>query len=270
MLFGSIAYDGGHLFLDDDERQLLIDNHPEVLNYIRPAVGAAEMLRGLKRWCIWVEDDEYRNAAKIPPLLKKFKQVSDFRRSSQTKSTQDFAGRPYRFKQNTYKKGAENIIIIPRVSSERREYIPLDIFSGETITVDAQVIYDASLFLFGLLSSRIHVAWVKLTSGRMKSDIRYSSAVSYNNFPIPEYTEEKYQSIERAALCVLEARELYPNLTLSKLYDPLKMPIELREAHENLDKLVESLYETKPMLNEQQLLKTLFSTYNKMTGGQNA
>lgn len=270
MLFGSIAYDGGHLFLDDDERQQIIGSYPDVLNYIRPAIGAVEMLRGLKRWCIWVEDDEYKKASQIPPLLERFKQVSNFRISSKTKSTQDFADRPYRFKQNTYKSGAENIIIIPRVSSERREYIPVGIFSGETITVDAQVVYDASLFLFGLLSSRIHVAWVKLTSGRMKSDIRYSSAVSYNNFPIPEYTEEEYQAIESAALSILEARELYPNLTLSKLYDPLKMPIELRTAHENLDKSVESLYEKKPLLDEQQLLKTLFSTYNKMTGGNDA
>ena len=269
MLFGSIAYDGGHLFLDDKQHQEIIDNHPEALRFIRPAVGAREMLRGIKRWCIWVEDDEYEEALKIKYLSERFKKVTDFRVSSKTKSTQDFASQPYRFKQNTYKGTAENIIIIPRVSSERREYLPVGIFSGETITVDAQVVYDVSLFLFGILSSRTHMIWVKLTSGRMKSDIRYSSAVSYNNFPIPEINKVQYDSVEQAALSVLESRELYPNLTLSKLYDPLKMPRELKEAHENLDIIVEGLYSTKPLLNEQDVLNILFLTYSQIIEEQN-
>tara|TARA_X000001388_G_C2234829_1_gene124836 strand:- start:13525 stop:16260 length:2736 start_codon:yes stop_codon:yes gene_type:complete len=270
MLFGSIAYDGGHLFLDEKQREELVANYPEINEFIRPAIGAIEMLRGLKRWCIWVEDKDYERSQLFAPLVERFKKVTEFRLASTTKSTNDFADRPYRFKQNTYKSGSKNIIIIPRVSSERREYIPIGIFSGDTITVDAQVIYDASLVLFGFLSSKIHVAWVKLTSGRMKSDIRYSSAVSYNNFPIPCVSEKQKEAIELASLKVLEVREQFPDLTLSNLYDPVKMPKELRSAHDNLDAAVENIYVSRALIDDQDRLQVLFSLYANMTGGQNA
>jgi hypothetical protein len=270
MLFGSIAYDGGNLFLTDNEKNELAESIPELSKFIRPAVGAIEMLRGIKRWCIWIKDEELEEALSNPFIKGRLEKVREFRLESKTPSTQKFADLPHRFKQNTYKEGSGSILIIPRVSSERRDYIPLSFFKGETITVDAQVIYDATLFLFGILSSKIHTVWVKLTSGRMKSDIRYSSAVSYNNFPIPNYSEEKLKTIENASLGIIEARELYPQMTLAQLYDPNKMPLELRNAHLELDIQIENIYSEKIIEDDEERLRILFGLYNKMTGGQNA
>ncbi len=157
-------------------------------------------------------------------------------------------------------------IIVPRVSSENREYIPIGFLDENTVISDsAFAIYDAQLWLFGILTSKMHMAWVKAVGGRLKTDYRYSATLCYNTFPFPKITEAKKAEIEQAAEAVLIAREMHTEKTLAQMYDPAKMPANLREAHNRLDLVVESCYRLVPFHSDEERLELLFSLYEKMT-----
>jgi type I restriction-modification system DNA methylase subunit len=264
MLFGSIPYDGGHLLFTVEEKDEITKEYPGIDKFFRKAIGAKELLSGKERWCLWIEDEELNEALNFEVISEQLEKVRAFRMLSPTVSTQQAASYPHRFKQNTYKGSNSSIIIIPRVSSERREYLPVDIWDGKTITVDAQVIYSSNLVIFSLLSSKIHLAWVKATSGQLETRIRYSSAVSYNNFPLPKLTEEQENELVELAIEILAARELYPEMSLAKLYDPELMPLDLKAAHEKVDLYFDSLYSKKPLNTDSERLECLFRLYNKM------
>lgn len=266
MYFGSIAYDGGHLFLTDAEKKSILEKYPKSKRFLRRAIGTNEYLKEIIRWCLWIEETDYEDAKQIPPIKERLAKVTQFRKGSKTKSTRDIADRPYRFKQDTYKKTKQSLIIVPRVSSERRVHLPLGVFPPETITVDAQVLYDAPLYIFAVLSTRLHLEWVSITSGRLKLDYRYSSAMSYNTFPLPKLTEETKKQLEKLALEVISIREKYSSMPLGDLYDPKKMPSDLLKKHAELDKYVEDLFEIRPTSNKEERLATLFKLFERSKG----
>ena len=178
--------------------------------------------------------------------------------------TQELAKIPWAFGERRYKNSES--IIVPSVSSESREYIPIGFLDENTvISNSAFAIYDAQLWLFGILTSKMHMAWVKAVGGRLETRYRYSATLCYNTFPFPKITEAKRAEIEQAAEAVLIAREMHTEKTLAEMYDPDKMPANLREAHTHLDRVVESCYRPAPFTSDEERLEHLFALYEKMT-----
>ncbi len=270
MLFGSIPYDGGNLILTDQEKKELLTRHPEASQYLRLAIGAFELIKGIDRWCLWISDDQVEDALIIPEIKRRVDAVREFRLSSKTVSTQKASLFPHRFKQYTYKESSRSLLLVPRVSSERRDYLPIKFFPPETVTVDAQVVYDAPMYLFGVLSSRIHMVWVRATSGRLKTDYRYSSAVTYNNFPLPILSLDMKEKIAKLVMSIITVRETYPGKTLGALYDPDKMPQDLRGEHEKLDLLIDSAFSSSGFETDEKRLQFLFKLHSQNKGGQSA
>jgi hypothetical protein len=260
---GSMPKDGGHLVLTKQERNDLVAKAPEAAHFLKKFMGSADFIRGEDRYCIWVTDAQYEEAKSIPFFRERFEKVAKFRLASDAGSTQAFAKRPYRFIQIGHKN--TDSIIIPRVSSERRDYIPIGYQTKGTIIADsANAIYDAKPYVFGLVTSRMHMAWVRAVAGRLKTDFRYSSAIVYNSFPVPVLAAGETIGLEKKAFEVLDTRELYPEKTLANLYAPDKMPNDLRLAHQELDDLVDSIYRKRPFESDEERLSLLFEIYEQM------
>lgn len=268
MVYGNKSTDDGQLFLSTEEKNGLLNSYPEANHFVKKLVGAIELIRGLERWCLWIEDTDVEIARKIPFIDDRLTKVAEFRLKSKAQSTVEYANFPNRFKQRTY--NGTDTIIVPRVSSERRDYIPFDFFDANTIVLDsAQAIYNAEPWIFGVISSRIHVVWVKATGGRLKSDFRYSTSLSYNNFPFPTISEKQKETINLHVFEVLDERTKHPTKTLAQLYDPEKMPKGLKEAHHELDLAIERCYRLKPFENDTERLEYLFKMYEEMTTKNN-
>jgi hypothetical protein len=270
IFFGSIPYDGGNLFLTSQEHKTLLKEYPNAKKFVRLAIGSVELIKNIERWCLWINNENLEEALSIPFIQKRIDGVKKFRNGSKTESTNKAIEFSHRFKQYTYKESSESMILIPRVSSERREYLPIKFYPSETITVDAQVIYEAPIHVFAIISSRIHLVWVRVTSGRMKSDIRYSSAVSYNNFPFPDISDKQKAKLEDHVFAVLDEREKHPEKTMAQLYDPDKMPDALRQAHHNMDIAIEQCYRAKPFTTDEERLEYLFKLYEEMIAKEKA
>ena len=263
MVFGNKATDGGYLVLTKEERDDIVNQYPESCELIRMYQGADTFINGYIRYCLWISENQKDLAYSIPPIRERLEKVSQFRNKSKAESTRLYADRPYLFKQRAHVES--DSIIVPRVSSERRQYLPVGMLTKESIISDAgQAIYNANLFVLGLLCTHIHVVWLSAIGGKLETRYRYSSLV-YNSFPFPSISSSKKSEIEEAATEVLLARENYPKKTLADLYDPDKMPADLREAHENLDRIVESCYPGAPFANDEARLECLFKLYEKMT-----
>lgn len=263
MVYGNKSTDNGFLFLNKDERSELIERYPSSEKFIKRLVGSDELINNIERWCLWILDDDVSEARKIPFIEYRLNQNSIFRAKSKAPTTVNFALFPNRFKQITYRNSPA--IVIPRVSSERRKYIPFGFVDANTVIVDsAQAIYTPTIFIFGLLSSLIHMVWVKATSGALESRIRYSSALSYNNFPFPPISESQKQELEKHVYRILEEREKHSEKTLAQLYDPDKMPDGLREAHHQNDLAIERCYRSKPFESDEERLEYLFKMYEQM------
>jgi len=268
MVRGSSPVDGGNLILNESEKSNIIDNYFHAKNFIKESAGADDYLNGKKRWCIWITDDTIDKAIQIPDIKKRIKLVEEFRKGSKKAATKEAAKYPYRFFEPKHQSG--NSIIVPRVTSERRNYIPLGFVDDKTVILDsAQAIYtsssSSSSLIFGIIASRIHMVWVKAISGRLKMDIRYSNSLCYNNFPFPSISSQHEQEIAQCAFRILEEREKHPEKTLAQLYDPDKMPEGLREAHRLNDLAVERCYRSKPFESDEERLEYLFMLYEKMT-----
>lgn len=264
MMYGNKATDNGNLILDTEEKERLIKKYPNISKYIREFIGSQEFIKGYKRYCIYVKDEQYKEADSNIELHNRFENIRLFRSKSTEKATRDTAAYPYKFFFSSYKETES--IIMPRVSSERRIYIPIGILPDNVVISDsANAVYNTPMWLFGVLTSMIHMAWVKTVGGRLKTDYRYSAQLCYNTFPFPKISEEKKKQIESAAEEVLLCREDYPDKTLADLYDPDKMPDNLRQAHHALDLIVESCYQDKPFENDEERLECLFKLYEKMT-----
>ncbi len=260
MVFGSMPRDGGFLVLSPADRRALLAESKESAKYIKKYLGAAEYIRGIDRYCLWITSDQYDSASMIPGIKQRLEKVANNRAGSNAKSTRNYANRPYRFVQISYKPTSS--IIVPRVSSERREYLPIGYLSKDTVISDAaNAVYDAEPYIFGLLSSRMHMVWVRTVAGRLKTDFRYSSAIVYNNFPVSVLTDIEKANIEEKSFAVLDARENHPEKTIAEMYDPDKMPNDLRLAHQALDGVVDKIYRKKPFENDEERLAYLFNLY---------
>jgi len=263
MLFGNMPRDGGELILSNDERRELIKQNAETEPYIRPYVGSEQMIQGKSRWCIWIDDGEKETASKIPQLASILSKVSQFRAGSEAPSTRDFVGKPHRFVQiaGTAK---EHSLAVAKVSSENREYMPINLFGKETIVSDLLfALYDAPLWNMALIASRIHLVWIATVCGKMKTDFRYSNTMGWNTFPIPTLTEKNKIDLTHCAENILLAREAHFPATIADLYVPENMPDDLRQAHQRNDEVLERIYIGRCFKNDTERLEKLFELYSK-------
>ena len=264
MNFGNMPLDGGHLLLSDEEKDVFLKIEPKAEKFILPLISAFEFLNGKKRWCLWLENAEPNELKQLPKVLKRIEAVRKFRLNSIAPSTQKFASSPALFRDRNR---PETYIVVPRVSSENRPYIPLGFFDNNSIVSDTCMsIPDGTLYHFGILMSKMHMAWVNVVCGRLKSDFRYSKDIVYNNFPWAENpTKKQIQAIEKAAQTVLDVREKFSNSSLAILYDPLTIPLALTKVHNELDKAVDLAYRPQPFTGEANRMEFLFSLYEKYT-----
>lgn len=267
MVFGSMPRDGGNLILDRREADELIARKPEAARFIRLYGGAKEAIDGSWRACLWIEDHEVDEALGIPEIAEHVSRVREFRKKSDAKSTRDAAAEPHRFVQRAHKDGTA--IVVPSVSSERRQYVPIGFVDGRTVISNlANAIYGAGPWLFGLLQSQMHMAWLGAAGGRLKTDYRYSAVLVYNTFPVPKLSASDKDALKAGAIGILAAREQFSNQTLAELYDPDKMPAALRSAHKSLDETVDRLYRSRPFESDEKRLKVLFAMYEEMVAEQ--
>ena len=262
MSYGSKPVDGGNLILSTEEKNQLLSEYPESQKYIKKFIGSSEFIRGNERWCLWIENSELAQALKLQPIFERIEKVRELRLASSKLATQKDAEIAHRFGECRYKQSQS--IIIPGVSSERREYIPIGFLDEQTVISNlANATYDAEPWIFGVLNSKMHMAWMRTSCGRLGTSYRYSSALCYNTFPIPNLQTQK-EEITAKAMGVLVAREHHSGKTMAELYDPDKMPPDLRSAHNALDTCVDSLYRSTPFDSDEERLEVLFKLYEKM------
>ena len=266
---GSQPTDDGNLIIEEVDRQQFLAENPGAEKYLRPFLCAEEYLHSVPRWCLWLVDASPSDIRTIPGIKKRLEAVREFRLASKKEATRHGASEPGLFTEIRQPKS--RYIVIPRHSSETRRYIPFGYFEPEYIVADScSSVPDASIFHFGIISSAIHMAWVRQVCGRIKSDFRYSNKIVYNNYPWPVNATDKHRAVvEEKAQTVLAARE--PHLpprgmsTLADLYDPLSMPPELVKAHAELDRAVEKCYRPEPFHSDRERVEHLFSLYEKLT-----
>lgn len=262
MAFGSMPNDGGYLLLNKEEKESLVASYPNSGIYIHPILGSQEFIRGEERFCIWIEENQVDNLPEN--ILQRVNYVRQLRLNSKRIATQKLALVPWRFGEVRYKPTPS--IIVPAVSSERREYVPIGFLDKDTvISNSAFAIYDADKWLFALLTSKMHNLWVRAVGGRLKTDIRYSATLCYNTFPFPKLTTAEKEELERLAQNILNIRDENFDMTLGEMYNPETMPEELREAHHQLDLAVERIYRSEPFSSDEERLEHLFKLYAKMT-----
>ena len=291
MNFGNMPRDGGNLIIEADEYEQFLRDEPQSAPFIRPLLGAEEFLHGLKRYCIWLVNADIAQLRKCPKILERVEKCRKMRLESKAAATRKFAATPGLFCQITQPEG-KDYILVPCVSSEKREYVPIGFLTAETkVTNLVQIVPDANLYHFGVLTSRMHNAWMRAVAGRLKSDYRYSKDIVYNNFIWPALpaapatpveklesdgkpstsehfnlsTSQPFNSICAAAQMVLDARAAHPGATLADLYDPLTMPPDLVKAHTHLDALVDKAYGLKPTCTDSDRVAHLFKLYAEMT-----
>lgn len=269
MTKGSQPTDGGWLSLEPHEKAELLAKDKRAHRFVKGYMGAQELIKGLDRYCIWISDGEIEQARQVAEINRRLEFVASSRLSSKKQATKDLARSPHRFEYRSYK--PTDSIIVPRVSSERRDYIPMGYLGPETVISDlANAIYDAEPWLLGLLTSRMHMVWARAVGGKMKTDYRYSNTIVYNNFPVRELSPVEKQKLTELALRVLDVREYHCEKTLAELYDPELMPANLRQAHEAVDRFVDSLYSERLYETDEDRLSDLFAKYEEMIAAEEA
>ncbi|MFM6320833.1 MAG: class I SAM-dependent DNA methyltransferase [Microcystis panniformis] len=265
MRFGSMPRDGGNFIFTEPEKEEFFKLEPKAEKWIKPYTGAQEFINGYSRYCLWLVDISPRELKTLPEVIKRVDKVKNFRLKSKAAATRKFAATPTLFCQIAQPE--TNYLLVPRVSSERRKYIPIGFMNKNVIGNDqVLLIPNANLYLFGILTSEMHMAWVKYVCGRLKSDYRYSKDIVYNNYPFPEnITDKQKQTVETCAQAVLDTRVKYPDSSLADLYDPLTMPPDLLKAHQKLDKAVDLCYRPQPFTSELNRIEYLFELYEKLT-----
>lgn len=260
---GNVAYDGGNLILSEDEKKDYLRASTELDSAIRPLIGSKEFIRGERRYCIWLPTEELITDVHRKYFADRFLAVQHTREKG-GKIARNYSHVPFRFYMTNESDSYQ--IIVPRVSSVRREYLPIGYLNSDFIISDsAQGIFDAPIWLFALLASKLHLAWVHTVSGKLKGDFRYSAIICYNTFPVPPLTEKNKQDLTRCAADIILAREAHFPATVADLYDPDEMPKNLREAHERNDEVLERIYIGRRFKNDTERLEKLFELYTKMT-----
>ena len=264
---GNKPIDGGNYLFTEDEKNEFIAKEPLSEKWFRPWIGSQEFINRYYRYCLWLGDCPPNELRKMPECMKRVQAVKEYRMSSPSAGIRKLADKPTRFHVENMPK--DNYIIIPRVSSERRRYIPMGFITPDILTSDsAHIIPCATIYHFGILTSNVHMAWTRTVCGRLKSDYRYSKDIVYNNFPWPDPTPEQKAKIEQTAQAILDARALYPDCSLADLYDELTMPPELRRAHQANDKAVMQAYGFWGKLNsESACVAALMEMYKDLISG---
>ncbi len=262
MVSGNMALDDGHLLLEDFEKIKLINDYPDSEKFIRETTGGKEYIYDIKRWCLWIENKDLDEAIKIIPIKKRIDACYNFRING-GEVAKTLANRAHQFRYRHVPLKSQ--IIIPQTTSESREYIPFGFLNKDIIIQQsAQVLYDPEPYVLGILSSKIHLVWVKAVGGKHESRIRYSPSLCYNTFPFPSLSQQSKDELTKCTYRILEAREKHSELTLAQLYDPDQMPKDLREAHRLNDIAVDLCYRIKPFETDEERLEYLFKLYEQM------
>lgn len=268
IVLGSAPKDNGGLIFSKNEYDNFIAKYPNSKRFIKKFIGADEFINGEYRYCLYIKDSEVIEASQNDELLTRLLICKKMRSESKKEATRKLAKYPNRFGEDRYQE--KNGFIIPAVSSEKRLYLPIGYVESNTIVSNSSfVLYSDELFPLGVIMSQIHLIWIRTVCGALETRIRYAPTLGYNTFPFPKISDEKKKEIEAAAEEVLLCREDYPDKTLAELYDPDKMPDNLRQAHHALDLLVESCYQDTPFESDEERLECLFKLYEKMTKKEN-
>ena len=265
MIKGSSPVDGGNLIVEAEDYEAFIQQEPLAIKYIHRFVGAREFLHDLPRYCLWLQGVSPKDINAMPLVRERIAKTREFRLSSSKAATRKFADMPTRFME--MRQPGSDYIIVPRVSSETRRYIPMGYMDKDVICSDSNILIpEITLYHFGVLESNVHMAWMRVVCGRLKSDYRYSNTIVYNNFPWPTPTDEQKARIEQTAQAILDARAKYPDSSLADLYDELTMPVELRKAHQDNDRAVMAAYGFPiKTMTESQCVAELFKLYQLLT-----
>jgi len=272
MGIGNKPIDGGNYLFNEEEMHSFIEIEPSSRKYFKKWFGAQEFINRKNRFCLWLGEASPSELRSMPNVLKRIEAVRNYRLSSPSEGTRKIAEKPTRFHVENMPRG--NYLLVPRVSSENRRYIPMGFMTPNDLASDAvQIVPNASLYDFGVLTSNVHMAWMRTVAGRLKSDYRYSAKIVYNNFPWPKVTEEQREFISKTAQAILDARSLYPESTLADLYDELTMPGELRKAHQENDIAVMKAYGMikkvggkDKFMTESETVSKLFELYEELMG----
>lgn len=268
MLFGNMPRDGGHLFLDSEQVTRIKSEDPAAMPFVKRFIGSDELINGRQRYCLWIGDSETDAARKSAFIDQRLKLVAINRRQSDAESTRAFANQPHRFVQIA---GSANdtVIVVPRVSSENRQYLPVDYLTSNFVVGDrCFALYDAPLWNLAIVASRLHWVWIGTVCVRMRTDFSYSNTLGWNTFPLQKLTEQNKVDLTECAQGILLAREAHYPATIADLYDPDDMPDDLRRAHEKNDETLERVYIGRKFRNDTERLEKLFDLYTKMTAGQ--
>ena len=264
MLFGNMPRDGGHLFLSSEEA-FELRKDTSIAHMVRHFVGSEELINGKQRYCLWIEADEVEIAQRNAFIADRLNKVAANRLESPAQSTKEFSNKPYRFVQIAGR-SEQNAIVVPRVSSENRDFLPVDYLTSDFIIGDRNfALYDAPLWNMALIASRLHWVWIGTVCVRMRTDFSYSNTLGWNTFPVPKLTEKNRADLTAAAEGILLAREAHFPATIADLYDPEKMPEGLRAAHDHNDEVLERIYIGRRFRNDTERLEKLFEMYTRMT-----
>lgn len=265
--FGSMAQDAGNLIFLPKEKDSFCITYPESSKYFKKLIGSEEFINGKERWCLWIKDTDASEAMKCNGILERVQAVKKFRLESSRAITRKHAEKSWAFGERRFKENS-TAIIIPRVSSERRVYVPIGFMEAGTVISDlAYAIYDAPLWLFAILTSRMHMTWMRAVAGRLKTDYRYSNTLVYNTFPFPKLSDAQKKALESTATSIIDTREEHYDMTMAQLYDPDKMPDDLKAAHEANDLLVDRLFRKTGFDSDEDRLAELFRLYEANTKG---
>lgn len=263
MTFGNTPIDGGHLLLSTDEVKDLGLNSSQQKRFIRRICGSTEFIRGLQRYCLWIEDAHLDEALSIPAIRRRIENVQELRRNGGT-TAREIADRSHQFQRMKY--GKKSTIVVPIHTSETREYLPVGVLPADSVVTNAVcALYDAPLWSMALIASRLHLVWIATVCGKIKTDFRYSNTLGWNTFPVPLLTDQNKGDLTACAENILLAREAHFPATIADLYDPENMPENLRHAHERNDEVLERIYIGRRFKNDTERLEKLFELYTKMT-----
>ena len=264
MGIGNKPVDGGNYLFTKTEMEEFINKEPNSKPFFKKYWGSREFIKRSPRFCLWLGGATPQELRKMKLVLRIIERVRKFRLASKSAGTRKLAEKPTRF--HVENMPQSNFLVVPRVSSQRRKYIPIGFMNNNDLASDALlVVPNVNLYEFGIMNSTVHMSWVKNICGRLKSDYRYSANIVYNNFPWPKVTDVQKQKISKTAQAILDARNIYPDSSLADLYDPLTMPIELRKAHEANDRAVLKAYGLKPSATEPEIVQHLFTMYEELT-----
>lgn len=264
MLRGNMPYDGGHLLLSRSELDALKLTAEQQTRFVRRIYGSAEFIRGLERYCLWIEDDDLAEAQAIPAIAQRIEDVRAMRLKSRDKGANEMAARSHQMREMNI--GKQQTIAMPCVSSESREYLPVGLLDSQsTVTNLAFALYDAPFWNMALIASRLHLVWIGTVCGKLETRYRYSNTLGWNTFPVPTLTEKNKADLTRCAEDILLAREAHFPATIADLYNPDTMPDTLRAAHDRNDEVLERIYIGRRFKNDTERLEKLFELYTKMT-----